>query len=65
MDDWSGGWCMWVLGCVSLDGSGMIVAVIIVQKSTPHLIQSLLQIIPISLPMPIWPRDFAVASARW
>lgn len=44
---------------------GMIVAVIIVQKSRSSLIQSLLQTIPISLPMPTWPRDFAAASARW
>lgn len=43
---------------------GMIVAVIIVQRSTPSFTQSATNTL-ISQPMPISPQDFAVASALW
>jgi ATP synthase proteolipid subunit len=43
---------------------GMIVAVIIVQRSTPPLIQLLPVIIRTSRPMPIWPQDCAADSAH-
>lgn len=42
---------------------GMIVAVIIVQKSNISLMKSPVIIILINLPTPIWPQDFAVVSA--
>ncbi len=44
---------------------GMIVAVIIVQRSTPVLIQSLAITTPTSPPTPISPPDSAAASAHW
>jgi V-type H+-transporting ATPase proteolipid subunit len=43
---------------------GMIVAVIIVQRSISHPIQSL-QITPINLPTRISPQDFAAGSVLW
>lgn len=43
---------------------GMIVAVIIIQKSTFPPTQ-LLMITPTSRDMPIWPQAFAAASALW
>lgn len=44
---------------------GMIVAVIIVQRSNTSSTQSLLQNTQISQPMPIWLRACAVVSALW
>jgi hypothetical protein len=44
---------------------GMIVAVIIVQRSTHPPIQSPLITTPTSLPTRIWHRDFAAASVHW
>jgi ATP synthase proteolipid subunit len=43
---------------------GMIVAVIIVQRSTPLFIQLLLISIRTSRRMPIWPQDYAADSAH-
>ena len=43
---------------------GMIVAVIIVQRSTFLLIQ-LVTLTPSNRVMPIWPQAFAVASVHW
>jgi len=43
---------------------GMIVAVIIVQRSTSQAIQ-LVMITPISQAMPTWHQAFAAASVRW
>ena len=44
---------------------GMIVAVIIVQRSTPFPTQSLMRTTPTSPPTPTSPRAFAAASAPW
>lgn len=44
---------------------GMIVAVIIVQRSNTITTQSLPLITPTRPPTPIWPRDCAAGSARW
>ncbi len=44
---------------------GMIVAVIIVQKSKLFLTQSLLLAMARMPPMPTWPLDCAVALAHW
>lgn len=44
---------------------GMIVAVIIVQRSTSLPIQSPPKSTPISRPTRIWPPDSAAASAHW
>ena len=44
---------------------GMIVAVIIVQRSTPPHIQSLMKNTPTNLPTLTLPRDSAAALAHW